>query len=316
MLIQSARLGERGSIPEGSQRPAMYSQTIFFFFLNQRFRKKSLSTCVSKSAFTLVKRQTLAHTSWSKMPGHLDIEKGQHLVRVSVAELKTGIPSFRRARVCLHTIGYFRGDSLQKSCLKPRKIIVLKSYALKRCEHSNRSQKNVRLDSPACGSPAGWQSGWGGPCCGQPPALGAWDGWTSYRTWAQKENSLYHLSSSSLLMLRMGWESSIWSHFCMCFGCFWSWFEDAGTCCETRHFHNILAALELEADFSPSGTTKTAFAQTTVSPVLPISPSAFKIHSFIVYFPAPNMSALGKLIFIFHPNEAQLCPVHQKNNLA
>lgn len=32
MLTQSARPGERGSIPEGSQRPSMYSQTIFFSF--------------------------------------------------------------------------------------------------------------------------------------------------------------------------------------------------------------------------------------------------------------------------------------------
>lgn len=125
MLIQSARLGERGSIPEGSQRPSIYSQKTFFF-LNQRYFPKSLSTCVSKSAFTSVKKQTLASASQNKMPGHLDTQMDQHPTRVSVAALKAGIPSFRRAWACLHTTGYFRGDSLQKSHLKTRKNRVLK----------------------------------------------------------------------------------------------------------------------------------------------------------------------------------------------
>lgn len=52
------------------------------------------------------------------MPGHLGTQMGQHLIRLSVAALKAEIPSFRRSWACLHTTGYFRGDSLRKSHLK------------------------------------------------------------------------------------------------------------------------------------------------------------------------------------------------------
>lgn len=157
--------------------------------MHQRYLPRFLSTCVSKSILLLVKRWTLACASWSNVPGHLDAQMGQHQVRVSVAELKPGIPSFRRGPACLHTTGYFRGDSLQKSHLKTRKIIVLKWNELKSCEHSNRSPKNVRLDSLHLRSPAGQQPGWAVLSYGQILTLGPREGWSSCRSWAQKEIS-------------------------------------------------------------------------------------------------------------------------------
>ena len=97
----------------------------------------------------------------------------------------------------------------------------------------------------------------------------------------RRKPCLYHPSSSSLLSLRMDWESDVWSYFCTSFGWFWSWSEVAGTCCETRHFH-FSAAPRLEANFSPTGTKTSVCSNITITPVLPISPSAFKIHSFVV----------------------------------
>lgn len=225
MLTQSARLGERGSIPEGSQRPSMYSQTIFFlFFLNQRYLPKSLSTCVSKSAFTLVEKLTLASASWSRMPGHLGTQMGQHLIRLSVAASKAVIPSFRRAWACLHTTGYFRGDSLQKSHLKTERTEFWNKV---HCKGMNRSPKNVRLNSPALRSPAGLQYEGDDPDWAQSEAaVGAGP---------ERKPLLYYLSSSSLLILWMGWERAIWSYFSVCFAWLWSWFQVTGTCHEARH---------------------------------------------------------------------------------
>lgn len=121
MLIQSARLGERGSIPERSQRPSMYSQTTLLFFFSESEIPPQIPQhlCVKICIYTrgklhpdlcILKENAWTHT-WASISSGL---------------LKAGIASFRRAWACLHTTGYFRGDSLQKSHLKTRKNGILK----------------------------------------------------------------------------------------------------------------------------------------------------------------------------------------------
>lgn len=76
----------------------MYSQANFFF--SEPDTSPNPSAPVSESAFMLEKMQT---PSRNNIPEHLDsIMMGQHLIRGSVAKLKTRIHSFRRPQMCLY----------------------------------------------------------------------------------------------------------------------------------------------------------------------------------------------------------------------
>lgn len=125
----------------------MYSQASFFFFFEPDTSPNPLAP-VSESAFMLEKMQT---PSRNNIPEHLDsIMTGQHLIRVSVAKLKTGIHSFRRPQMCLYIVLGILGVTHYRSPIWNQESMVLKWNAMKRCERSNRTHKNVRLDSPAC----------------------------------------------------------------------------------------------------------------------------------------------------------------------
>lgn len=102
MLIQSVRLGEGGaSLKEARGQLCTVKQTSFFF--SEPDTSPNPSAPVSESAFML-KKKKMQTPSRIDIPKHFDrIIMGQHLIRVSVAKLKTRIHSFRRPQMCLYT---------------------------------------------------------------------------------------------------------------------------------------------------------------------------------------------------------------------
>lgn len=115
-----------------------------------------VKTCISVSKKANLSPHILKQQAWTFR--HTDGPESHQSV---CCRIKNWDSFFQETSGMFIHLGYFRGDPLERSYLKPRKLIVLKWNALKKCDH-NRSPKNVRLDSPAHGSPVGWAAWVGG----------------------------------------------------------------------------------------------------------------------------------------------------------